>query len=117
MYVIQRGQRPSAALAAGLTSRIDEMLLSLRPLSVTRGYWPGPNVAILVPVKSSSSKNSQVPDSNDYRGDAIIPLAEPPHVAHEMGMVAGKIGAIGGDYLGLLTRPAELSRHDHRGQP
>jgi hypothetical protein len=24
--------------------------------------WPGPNIAILVPIKSSSSKNSQVPD-------------------------------------------------------
>jgi hypothetical protein len=60
--IAQRGRRPSTALDAGLTSRIDEILLSLRPFSVTRGYWPGPHVAIFVPVKSSLSKNSQVPD-------------------------------------------------------
>jgi hypothetical protein len=47
---------------AGLTRRIDEILLSLMPLSVTFGYRPGSNFAMLVPVKSSSSKNSQVPD-------------------------------------------------------
>jgi hypothetical protein len=37
------------------------MLLSLMLLSVTFGYMPGSNFAMLVPVKSSSSKNSQVP--------------------------------------------------------
>jgi hypothetical protein len=38
------------------------MLLSWRPFSVTRGYWPGARVAMFVPVKSSPSKNSQAPD-------------------------------------------------------
>jgi hypothetical protein len=49
-------------VAVGLARRIDEMLLSLIPLSATFGYLPGPRVAIFVPLKSSSSKNSQVPD-------------------------------------------------------
>jgi hypothetical protein len=30
---------------------------------VTRGYTPGPQVAMFVPVNSSSSKHSQVPES------------------------------------------------------
>jgi hypothetical protein len=38
------------------------MLLFLRPLSVTLAYIPGPSLPIFVPLKSSSSKNSQVPE-------------------------------------------------------
>jgi hypothetical protein len=40
----------------------------------------------------------------------MVPLAEPPHVTHEMGVVPGKVVAIEGDDLGQLTRTAELSR-------
>jgi hypothetical protein len=38
------------------------MLLFLMPLSVTLAYIPGPSVPMFVPLKSSSSKNSQVPE-------------------------------------------------------
>lgn len=47
----------------------------------------------------------------------MVPLAEPPHVTHEMSVVPGKIVAIEGDELGQLTRTAELSRHHQGGQP
>jgi hypothetical protein len=38
------------------------MLLFLRPLSATLAYIPGPSVPMAVPLKFSSSKNSQVPE-------------------------------------------------------
>lgn len=47
---------------AGLASRTDEMLLFFRPRFVTSAYVPDPSVPMLVPVKSPSSKNSQVPE-------------------------------------------------------
>jgi hypothetical protein len=45
----------------GLASRTDEMLLFFRPCFVASAYVPGPSFPRLVPLKSSSSKNFQVP--------------------------------------------------------
>lgn len=47
----------------------------------------------------------------------MVPLAEPPHVTHEMRVVPGKVVAIEGNDLGQLTRTAELSRRHQGGQP
>jgi hypothetical protein len=49
------------SLACCVTRR--ERLLLLKPFPVTRGYTPGPHVAMFVPVTSPSSENSQVPDT------------------------------------------------------
>jgi hypothetical protein len=80
---------------AGLASRTDGMLLFLRPLSATLAYIPGPRVPMLVPLKSSSSKNSQVLDEifiieGDDLGDVAgrahrLPggRERPTHVCHD----------------------------------
>jgi hypothetical protein len=89
----------------------------LRPWSVTREYLSGPDGAIFVPVKSSSSKTSRVPDKIINEEMRFSQFPQLPPLAHEVGVIPRTLVPIEGDDLGQRARTAEFTRHRPRGQP
>jgi hypothetical protein len=48
------------------------------------------------------------PRENDQRGETVVPCAQPPYIALDMGVVPSRLGPIESDDLGQLARPTEL---------
>ena len=61
-HLVHHGEVWHRPPLAGCATR-RERLLFLKPFPVTRGYTPGPHVAMFVPVTLPSSENSPMPDT------------------------------------------------------
>jgi hypothetical protein len=70
---------------------------------------------MFVPVELVIIEALPGPREHDQRGDPVVPRAQPPYVAHDMGVVPGQRGPIERDDLGPLARAAGLPRRHPGG--